>query len=457
MTDPIICLHIAQSQLYTILISILFYFSASIAIFGSIIGSWGGGIQSEYLGRKKSMMVSYLIGVCGIFCIRFATGISLLLIGRFLLGYTNASVLTCSASYTGEICQPGVRKYTGTFGPVFYNLGYAIMYLFGVFLHWRAALSILVCWPFTCVIALYFCPESPTWLMNKDRRNEAKSAMVPLRASLRETEAEIKRLEENIKKQKVCLVEKQTYFKRMCILLKQGTFVRPFLVLVVLMTVGMQYTGAPPLAFYLVPILQKSKVPISAYTAAALLASYRVIIVIISTFLTSVIPRRPLYMCASFIAATGALILGTASYLDHFSGYIILQKDYPIIKWIPVFAVFMMYTGFCGGCGPVIFTLLGELLPSNLRALGTGMVSAICFISLFLVIKLSPFFQEQIGLHGMYWGFSGVGYSMIAFILFCVPETFGRSLEDIEEHYRKVCYGDNDKKINNEEDKESNI
>ena len=87
--------------------------------------------------------------------------------------------------------------------------------------------------------------------------------MTYLRKTKEDAETEINRIEDNMKEQSTYLdsLEERSSLGTCCIPLQQGTFVRPFLVLVFLMTVGMQYTGAPPLAFYLVQILQESNVP----------------------------------------------------------------------------------------------------------------------------------------------------------------------------------------------------
>ena len=152
------------------------------------------------------------------------------------MGYAAGSDQIASSSYTGEICHPNTRKFTGTFGALFYTLGYAIMYLLGVFFHWRETLSIIMIWPLVCVIGLYFCPDSPTWLLIKGRTNEATNSMRYLRGTKQDAEIEIKKLENNMEEQRAHLesLEDKSYLKTCYILLKQGTFLRPFLIILVL-------------------------------------------------------------------------------------------------------------------------------------------------------------------------------------------------------------------------------
>ena len=82
--------------------------------------------------------------------------------------------------------------------------------------------------------------------------------------------------------------------------------------------------------------------------------------------------------------------------------------------------------------------LLGELLPSNARGIGSSIVTTSNIISIFVVVKLAPSLEETMSLDGMFWMFTSVTIGVIVFAYFCVPETFGKSLEEIEHHYRSI-------------------
>ena len=89
-----------------------------------------------------------------------------------------------------------------------------------------------------------------------------------------------------------------------------------------------------------------------------------------------------------------------------------------------------------------IYTLQGELLPSNARSMGSAVTMGIDSVVIFLVSKLVPAMNHAIGIGWVFVIFSGFCSAMALFCYLFVPETYGKSLEQIEAHYRKICYGD---------------
>ena len=103
--------------------------------------------------------------------------------------------------------------------------------------------------------------------------------------------------------------------------------------------------------------------------------------------------------------------------------------------------VLLFYTGLSAGLVSVGFILFGELLPSNARDIGTTLVSTLLNFSFFASTKSVPYLREALGLHGLFYLYSSVACISIVFGCLSIPETFGKTLEEIEDHYRKVCYG----------------
>ena len=93
----------------------MLYLLASLYILGSFVGTLGGGIQTQYLGRKITMRTANVVILCGFLFTYFGYSITMLYIGRLLIGYSNGLWTQSAPVYTGEISQPKLRKFTGSF------------------------------------------------------------------------------------------------------------------------------------------------------------------------------------------------------------------------------------------------------------------------------------------------------------------------------------------------------
>ena len=149
-------------------------------------------------------------------------------------------------------------------------------------------------------------------------------------------------------------------------------------------------------------------------------------------------------MGCGVIVLIGTLIIGTTVYLNRQEYFIQYVEGYPALKWTSFIGILILYSGYFGGYVPVCFIFLSELLPSNARSIGSSLVTTFSILFLFILIKFAPTListNDGIGLDGSFWLFSGITSCTILFCYFFVPETFGKSLESIEDHYRKICYG----------------
>ena len=170
-------------------------------VIGSFFGSLSGGIQSQFLGRKKSMLMSNIILTSGILCLRFGTNLATLFIGQFINGFSSQCLTTVIPAYTGEISQPHLRKFTATFFMTFFNIGSAIMFGLCAMFRLKTALFVVIVMSSINFILLMFCPKSSTWLLSKGKHEEAFNTIKRLRGNEIVANAELDRLEENMKKQ----------------------------------------------------------------------------------------------------------------------------------------------------------------------------------------------------------------------------------------------------------------
>merc|ERR1712135_142531 len=107
---------------------------------------------------------------------------------------------------------------------------------------------------------------------------------------------EIKRIQQNIEKQKESTVVDDESSPLMVKIntMRKRTFMRPFMVVVILLTIGWHWTGGPIIGFYTIDIIKGVKIPMDPYVCAFIIAIFQFVMSILSTILSSFVPRRKL-------------------------------------------------------------------------------------------------------------------------------------------------------------------
>ena len=151
---------------------------------GIIIGSIFNGYVSECFGMKHTMLAAY-VAVTGLtFILVFAETLPIILLGQILCGVPWGIFGTVAPTYASEVCPVVLRGYLGTFINITWIIGQLVSagILRGVeHMESRWAYDILFAgqwiWPVPLFIALIFCPESPWWLIRKNRIDDAEHAL----------------------------------------------------------------------------------------------------------------------------------------------------------------------------------------------------------------------------------------------------------------------------------------
>ena len=105
-------------------------------------------------------------------------------------------------------------------------------------------------------------------------------------------------------------------------------------------------------------------------------------------------------------------------------------------RWIPIFSILLIYTAFAFGWGSMAYILQGELLPARARSFGSGLLGFLDNLVLFFVTKSVPAMFATLGVHGTFLLSACCASGMLIVSFFCMPETTGMTLEEIEDMYR---------------------
>lgn len=153
----------------------------------------------------------------------------------------------------------------------------------------------------------------------------------------------------------------------------------------------------------------------------------------ISTFVAAAVidklgRKMLLYISAISMCAT-LFTFGTFFYVKH-NGV-----DVSAYGWIPLMSLIVYVIGFSLGFGPIPWLMMGEILPVKIRGSAASVATAFNWMCTFIVTKTYEDVVRVIGAYGAFWLFGSVIMLGFIFVVVYVPETRGRSLEEIEKRF----------------------
>ncbi|VAH49655.1 unnamed protein product [Triticum turgidum subsp. durum] len=374
----------------------------------SLLGSLSGGRTSDAIGRKWTMGLGAIIFQTGAAIMTFAPSFTVLMIGRLLAGVGIGFGAMISAVYIAEISPAAARGTLTSLPEICINLGillgYVSNYAFsGLSEHisWRVMLGVGILPSVFIGVALFVIPESPRWLMMEKRVPEARAVLLQISESEAEVEERLAEIEEAANIMKSVNSEDKAVWRE---LLNPSPAVRRML------DAGI-----------------KSDQELLAATVAV--GFTKTIFILVAIFLIDKVGRKPLLYVSTIGMTVCLFALGTALTLrKHAEGLISPNLGIDMA----IFAVCGNVAFFSIGMGPICWVLSSEIFPIRLRAqasalgqvggrVGSGLVS-MSFLSM----------ARAISVGGMFFVFAAISTVSVVFVYFCVPETKGKTLEQIE-------------------------
>lgn len=379
--------------------------------------------------------------VLGWVILTLSTSFEWIILGRFITGFCVGLLGPAACIYIGETTAP---KYRGVFlaGVTFaVSSGILIVHTLGWFFTWQTTAIICGFFPFTSYIIMGFVPESPSWLITQGRMEDALKAFKWLRghddAALKEFKSMVdahKLNEADNSNDSVSSVFSWTKLKES---FSTRIFLLPFVTLLIFF-VTMQGSGLNVIIFYSITILkQVFGNSLNEYVATLIIDVVRLVAALVACILLKKCGRRPLMSISG---------IGTFISLFGLSIYILLSKQYEALKsysWIPL-VLLMFYVAIVSlGLNPLPWCMVGELFPTQYRALGSAIVTFTNFFTIFATVKTSPFLFENYGISGAFIIYSIITLIGTTYLIIYLPETKNKSLQEIEDEYRGKKMGEN--------------
>lgn len=392
----------------------------SSVLLGSLVGAAAGGMLADRLGRRRLSIATAVIFGFGAIGAAMAHGTAWLIVARVIAGAAIGVASFVSPLYISEIAPVDIRGKLVSINQVALTCGIVISYLIDYAFagsqawRWMFALAVIPAAGFG--IGLIFIPDSPRWLAGRGRMDQARAVLRQIR-SPDEVESEVKEIQSSASQQKGSWSELFSPLLRMAMIVGIG------------MAIAQQITGINTVIYYAPTIFKFAGLSSSS---AAILASVgvgviNVILTVVAMQLIDRVGRRPLLLISLAGMALSLFVLGGAFLLPQFKS---------ILGWIAVGSL-MTYVGFFAvGLGPVFWLILSEIYPLRIRGRAMS-VGTVANWSANLIVALSFLTLTKVmGKPATFWLYAAVTIGAWFFAYVLVPETKGKTLEQIEAHWR---------------------
>ena len=396
------------------------------AIFGCIPGAMFSGFLSDRFGRRKVLFVCAILYAISGLLSAVPNTFTQFLAARFISGLgIGASSMICPV-YIAEMAPASWR---GRLGSLF-QFGIVSGIFITLFINariqgmgddawnaaagWRWMLGAEIVPAIFLLAVLFFVPESPRWLAGIGREVEARRMLEDLGGIAHaETELNAVRAAE--------AREGEGKFAE----LFQPRFRRPLIIAVLLMTFS-QFSGINAIMYYSTKILTTAGVGVKdSFAASALIGLINLFFTFVAMALVDKAGRRPLLLVG---LAAQVVALGAVGWMFH-AGIHGMGLLIAILAFIAAFAMAL---------GPIPWILCSEIFPTRVRGRAMSVSTVIIWTSCYIVAQTFPMLNDSphIGPALTFWLYAACSLVGFIFVVALVPETKGRSLEQIESHLR---------------------
>jgi len=394
-----------------------FSWAVSLINIGALVGSILSGVAIDRIGRKWCIFSTSAPFIVGWILIYVGTSAPWLYAARMILGVAVGMSLNAVPIYVGEIASTELRGAMGTLCLVMMNMGVLFEYVVGplpVLTYQHLAMVSCVA-PILCGLCMLFVPESPVFLVATGREDAARSSMEKLRgggyAGLDEELAAIK-TDINDRK-KAAMSWRQAVRSPGA---GKALFIVSFLGLM------MQMSGNAALLAYFQRINTEAGSELTMYIAYIIVSVLQVGTGLLSSSVVDKSGRRPLSLISCTLQIIAYALMGGFFYLKFHEGVTMGN-----LSWLPLALIAVILSSFNLGQGPLVYVLVGEILPQEVRAIGATSAALCISIGSFASTKVYPLVPQ----YSAFWMFAGLIFLVAIFFYVLVPETKGKSREEI--------------------------
>ncbi|XP_047521697.1 facilitated trehalose transporter Tret1-like isoform X1 [Pieris napi] len=395
---------------------------ASVVTIAMLVGNFSMPAVMDRLGRKKAHFIVMIPTAIGWLLIVFATNVESLILARIMHGLSLGQVVLIRAVIIGEYTSPRNRGAFLTLISVAQSSGVFFVHLLGSLVSWQITAGISVLFTILSFVMTFILPESPSWLANNGRYNECEKHFRWLRG-----DGEDEELNELIQARIKHNTERAVNIGE---LIRSMEFYKPIIISLHVSLIT-YFSGAMTIAVYGTTIVSNIMgSDVDAHFWLVCLDVTRIVTSFLAVYLIRTFKRRTvLFNSVGLCLLIHVLIISYVCVRNYVS------FDYVAI---PALLLILQCVALSSGILPMNNVIVGEIFPLAHRSIGISVTTAMATGFHFAVLKTFPYLLSGVGIEGVYGIYASVICYGFSVIWFAMPETKGRTLQQIEDRFKGI-------------------
>ncbi|RPE01510.1 sugar porter family MFS transporter [Candidatus Pantoea deserta] len=392
----------------------------SMSLLGAMIGALLAGPLADKYGRKINLFISGICFAAGAVLSGYSNSIELLTFARILQGIGVGASSVLVPVYIAELAPAKVRGLLVTSFQLMITVGIVIAYGVNTAAEsqgsWRFPVGIASVFGIALALGVLFVTESPRWLIATNKHAAARRTLIKLRGT--------DDVDEEIKETERLNALEQDDIKWRDLL---SGHIRPMIVIGVLVAFFSNACGINLVIYFAPQILQTSGFTSSASWAGTVgLGLTNVIFTVVGMLIVDKVGRRPLLIAGAAGLTISLVILALIFSVPAFEGS----------SWLALASLVFYVVMYAVSPGMLGFLIISEISPLRARAKATSLSIFIIFATNLVIALVSLPMLNGMGASATFWLFAAI---CVAFTIFSfyVPETKGKSLEDVEIYFKE--------------------
>ena len=392
-------------------------FAVSSAYIGCIIGVLFAGKLSDAYGRKIILFIAGILFMVSAIGSGWSNTLTGFIIYRILGGIAVGKASILAPMYIAEISPRGIRGKMVSINQLNIVIGISVAYFINYFLvdienNWRWMFTVEALPAFIFSVSLYFVPESPRWLVKKGKISKA-SAMLSRIGSESYVQREMSEIKDSLDN-----VQSRAG-NNLKTLLKPG--LRKILFIGIILAVLQQWSGINVIFFYAPDIFKSLNIPMdAALFQTSIIGLVNVTFTLLAMRLVDKVGRKVLLQYGALGMGICYVFIGLLYFLGMTEGIYLLF-------------FFLLTTAFYAtSLAPVVWVVISEIFPNIIRGLGMSAATVFLWIGTYVLTLTFPILMKAIQGSFTFWIYAAICFAGVIFIWKVLPETKGKSLEEIE-------------------------